>query len=399
MPLIFRINMSASQLEQAQRFERKAFRPFQTLIEGSILEFPENFEAVWNDNFGLRIWFAEKYARFRWFLGLSPSSRFVPGKDGYFFQVNARERNDVGESVQLSSMLDASLGFFPFTPSELSKWEQAVSGRRTILGEKGFEYLFTVAPDKSVIYRDKLPSGYTVVGPGRAEQLLTFLEAKRLPVVNLVKVLLERRISDFPYPIFLKTDSHWNRIGAFFAAQAIIEQSQYAEPHSLDDYIIKADDRWFHKGFSSQIGFPLKEPFYRLKRVNWKAERVSKVEQKELVYEQLLPSSRVKPELMKKNGSTVVKWGGKRVKRMKAYFNPAAKGYDLIVVCGDSFAAKMMPYLVSHARLVLHVKTTSTFPGEFIKHLRPAGPERKVLVIQELAEKYLQTRFPETPEL
>jgi alginate O-acetyltransferase complex protein AlgJ len=89
------------------------------------------------------------------------------------------------------------------------------------LRQRDIAYVFTIAPDKHVIYPEHMPSSIRVVqATSRTDQVYAALEHSGVSVVDLRPALLEARDRERLYYL---TDTHWNDRGAFIAYQCIIE--------------------------------------------------------------------------------------------------------------------------------------------------------------------------------
>jgi alginate O-acetyltransferase complex protein AlgJ len=118
----------------------------------SIAAFPTGFGLWFDDHFGFRSVLVRWYGETRLFvLGVSPSSAVVKGRDGWFFY---------GDDKAIEDYASAQ----PMTSAELANWRAAIVRARDWLRARGIAYVFTVAPDKHVIYSEEIPPTLARIG-------------------------------------------------------------------------------------------------------------------------------------------------------------------------------------------------------------------------------------------
>jgi alginate O-acetyltransferase complex protein AlgJ len=174
----------------------------------SIAAFPTNFGLWFDDHFGFRSVLVRWYGETRLFvLGVSPSAAVVKGRDGWFFY---------GEDEAIEDYASAK----PMTPGELANWRAAIVRARDWLGARKIAYVFTIAPDKHVIYGEEIPPTLARVGDvSRADQLFTALQDTGLAVDVRASLFEAKRVER----IYHQTDTHWNDRGGLVAYQRIID--------------------------------------------------------------------------------------------------------------------------------------------------------------------------------
>jgi alginate O-acetyltransferase complex protein AlgJ len=173
----------------------------------SIAELPANLGLWFDDHFGLRSTFIRWYGESRLFVfGVSPSAAVVKGRDGWFFY---------GDDMSIEDYVNIET----MSPPAVDNWRAAVLRARDWLHARGIPYVFTIAPDKHVIYSEAMPSTLTRLGEvSRTDQLLTALQDTGL-AVDVRPRLFEAKTRE---RIYQQTDTHWNDRGALVAYQQII---------------------------------------------------------------------------------------------------------------------------------------------------------------------------------
>ena len=140
--------------------------------------------------------------------GVSPSAAVIDGRDGWFFYADDKAVEDYA-NVELLD--DAAI----------ANWREAVVRARNWLQARRIGYVFTIAPDKHVIYGEEMslrPSP-RIRDTSRADQLFVALQDTGL-AVDVRPALFEAKARE---RIYQKTDTHWNDRGALIAYQQIID--------------------------------------------------------------------------------------------------------------------------------------------------------------------------------
>jgi hypothetical protein len=106
------------------------------------------------------------------------------------------------------------------------------------LEEQGITFLFVIAPNKETIYPEFLPDEInTTDNPTWADQIITGLEGKNVSVLDLRQPLIAEKSI---HPVYFKTDTHWNPVGAHLAYQQILKALQpdfpNLLPHPITDF-------------------------------------------------------------------------------------------------------------------------------------------------------------------
>jgi len=140
--------------------------------------------------------------------------------------------------------LDDFKGKIILTNEELLKIKNNITEQRDWLRKRNIQYLVVVCPNKQTIYPEYLPEwlakqkgSYTV-----ADQLVSYIKKNSdIDIVDLRKQLLLKK-KESKKTLYYKTDTHWNKLGAFYAYQDIMKHITIPDsvhlPLSLNDYKI-----------------------------------------------------------------------------------------------------------------------------------------------------------------
>jgi hypothetical protein len=173
----------------------------------SLAAFPTTFADWFDDHFAFRSQLVRWYGESRLFvLGVSPSTAVVKGADGWFFY---------GDDKSIEDYANAE----PMTDTALANWREAILRARDFLRARGIAYVFTIAPDKHVVYGETMPATIAKLGDlSRADQLFTALQDTGLAVDVRPAVFEAKRRER----VYQQTDTHWNDRGALAAYQQIV---------------------------------------------------------------------------------------------------------------------------------------------------------------------------------
>jgi alginate O-acetyltransferase complex protein AlgJ len=184
---------------------------------GSIAQLPAGFSAWFDDHFGFRSLLVRWYGESRLFvLRTSPSAAVIEGEHGWFFY---------GEDKSVEDYANVE----PMSDEALANWRAAILRARDWLRARNVAYVFTIAPDKHVIYADEMPRTLARVGElSRTDQLFTALQDTGL-AVDLRGSELEAKTRE---RVYQQTDTHWNDRGALVAYQQIIRAVRARVPRT-----------------------------------------------------------------------------------------------------------------------------------------------------------------------
>lgn len=218
------------------------------LTKDSYLQFSDDYTAYFNDRIPFRNALIQlnnsiDYRVFK----KSPSPDVLLGKDKWLFYVKESD----GDPIRSYSGNDL------YTDAELSAFAQNCVAQRDYLLSQGKEFVIFIAPNKERVYSEYMPSLYGRPAKNyRALQVYNFLkENTDIKVVYPYAELIEAKKS-LTETIYYKTDSHWNYIGAYVAATALLEELGVDMPKIGDDRISIVDTRGFSGDLIKMLNLP-----------------------------------------------------------------------------------------------------------------------------------------------
>ncbi len=211
--------------------------------DGSInTEYFSEFETYFSEHFGLRSQLVTLDGQLRsQLLGTSSNDDVVVGSDGWLFYGET-----LNDYMNINTLSDRAINNIHHNLTLFSQY----------CDENEVWFVFTVAPNKNTIYPEYMPSRYTVTDS--RDNLERFTEVYsafdeeyfRLAVSSQIEdAVKSQEMGHYSYcdmketllnaknlynqkeiPLYHKTDSHWNTLGALKGAQALIEHGFYHEP-------------------------------------------------------------------------------------------------------------------------------------------------------------------------
>lgn len=203
-----------------QETETKEKRELAQRPEWAINEsFSREYEAYYNDNFGLRPTVINWASKLK--IGLfrdSPQPELVQfGEEGFLF-FNEHNASDGGI---YSSYAHRNLA----STEQLENAFQEQSKLKEDLAERGIQYAVGFWPNKHSIYQNLLPLTMKMQVRGEtslADQAVGYFSEKGMPLFDVRKELVEKKEES---QLYFKFDSHWNLNGAYQAYRAFCKQT------------------------------------------------------------------------------------------------------------------------------------------------------------------------------
>jgi alginate O-acetyltransferase complex protein AlgJ len=348
-PLINRVIPLAGQsylLEKRKTAEKPEFR------WEKMFQYLKEFTPYYNDYFAFRsdLIFLNNLLKVKLFK-VSPTPSVLVGKNGWLFFDNPATQPGTVEYYR---------SLTPFSVKELEQWKNRLEQRQKWLAARGIHYLFIIVPNKNTIYPEFMPDHIRRANKkSRMDQLVEYLEKhSTVPFLDTRKALKDAKAQ---YPVYSKTDSHWNDYGAFIAHREIINYiSRYfkeAEPLPLSRFNIKTVN---HMGGDLAIMLSLHE---------------------EILRENIIRMKPSPPFTFKESRKANI---SRYVSQLQTHC-PTAPLPNILMV-HDSCYHRLRPFLSEKFSKILYIWDWDlNFYPEIIKHENPK------LVIDEIAERFLMT--------
>lgn len=179
------------------------------------LFFFQHLEKWFTDNFGGRATLIYYGARWQMdWIGIPANRNVLLGRNQWLFY-------DQHYRPGLPLFADFR-GQAPFSEEQLARIRSNLQQTQQALARCNIPFYLVMPPDKQTIYPDMMPFRRSEGVQTRADQLYATLST--LPGLRFVDLRPTLRLArqQEELPIYLKTDTHWNALGAFHGVQALM---------------------------------------------------------------------------------------------------------------------------------------------------------------------------------
>ena len=199
-----------------ENYENRVLATKPELTVDSYKTYPSEYEKYFNDNMPFRNNLVTMNAAIDYFIfGKSTNERVVKGKDDWLFYA------DRGDGDPISCYQGTNF----LSEEELETMAQNCLAVQAYLDGLGKEFVIFIAPNKERIYYDKMPEKYgTPAYTYKALQVVEYLRNNtNIRVVYPYDELMQAR-EFLKENIYYKTDTHWNWIGGYVGAAALMSE-------------------------------------------------------------------------------------------------------------------------------------------------------------------------------
>jgi hypothetical protein len=251
------------------------------------------------------------------------------------------------------------------TAEAVANWRLAILRANNFLRARGIAYVFTIAPDKHVIYDEEMPATLArITAVSRTDQLFTALQDTGL-AVDVRRPLEDAKGRE---RIYQQTDTHWNDRGAFVAYQRIIAAVRARVPTTPPPWT-----RGNFEPVERRVPAMDLAGMMGLKRV---------LEETDL---QLVPRRPRRARVIEPPGAAPTAEEGTLITEIDDPSLPRA------VVFRDSFVSRLVPFLSEHFSRAVYL-WQNDFDADVVEREHPD------VVIQEIVGRHLYSFIP-SPEL
>jgi hypothetical protein len=204
--------------------ENRVFHDKLEINPAKLDNFPEDFEAYYNDNFPFRNPLLKAFHKIKFsvFHVSSDEENVIIGKDGWYFLGGSEKDNYEGRGN--------------FSEHELELFTTLWNERLAYLSSKNIKTYWLICPTKHHIYSDKLPENVkNPFGETRTELLKKHLR-KTSPglVLDPTEFLKNQRKY---YKLYFQLDNHWNQRAGNLITRYVIENMQKDFPKLQTDFL------------------------------------------------------------------------------------------------------------------------------------------------------------------
>lgn len=281
----------------------------------NIYDFSSQFENYFNDTLPYRDILIECNAAINYYIfNESPSNNVIAGSDGWLFYIDT-----------LPDYKKTNL----YTDAQLEEIKNNMINTKNFFDEKGIEFIIFIAPNKASIYGSNYLPNYILQCNriSRTQQLVDYIKTNTdISIIFPERELLEASLSHPDNPLYFHLDTHWNYLGGYYGAKALLKELNIDLPDYEELNIIPVNEPvfpWNGYDLANMMGMS----DILTQDVNY---NISGYSDTTPIYDQYVAS---------KNAFNTF---------CRSYSN--ASDTRKIFFCRDSFGTPMMPYLASNFR-------------------------------------------------
>jgi len=182
--------------------------------------YPSKYESYLNDNFAGRSYFVEFYG---WLNSnilhkKTLSKRYILGEENYIFS--------------MPKSLPLYTGKRSVTEEQLNRIGKEFLERQIYFKSKGVKMYIQVIPSKYKVHSDKLPLLLHKGKNHMGDRFVKFFrENTTIPIIDGTVIMADKRIKE---SVYLKYDTHWSKLGAFYVHSVLIDSMKKDFPEMLE---------------------------------------------------------------------------------------------------------------------------------------------------------------------
>jgi hypothetical protein len=318
--------------------------------------FPTAFEKFFDDRFALRAKLLGLNGDLKYFVfDTSPTDKVLRGLNGWFYFMDEGDKEVLRHYPEM-------------TQRQLDHWAILIMQRKFWMDQHHIRYIVMIVPSKCTIYPENVPEPYRPVNlPSRTDQFINAVKSRSsVDILDLRPTVFDAKGKT---QVFLKTDTHWSRLGSFYAYQKMIS--------------------------SLKPWFPNMKPYEYKDLKTWNSEYLGDLS-KMMGFRDWLTESFTEAELKNRT------WQYSKDKGLPDQTNPLAayqpfateapgKGKPRAFVLFDSFMFPPLPFLAEHFSRAYFVRSRDM-------HFSQIEKEHPDVVIEEITERFLGKLRPKNYE-
>lgn len=223
------LNVSLGLIPDTKNFENRAMSPKPVFDINLLDPYPSKFEKYYNDNFSLRSLIIKYYnlLTLKLFKKSPLPDNVIIGNNGWLYLAGNEMKTYIGKE-RLSIL-------------QLEEWRTELENQKRYLEKRGCKFYFMVTPSKANIHSENIPYAYYQFNAQSwGEQLIEYLQ--KYSDINVISLYESFKDLKKHNQLYYKIDNHWNKKGAFFAANIVCERINRdfpnVKPLSISDFIV-----------------------------------------------------------------------------------------------------------------------------------------------------------------
>lgn len=151
----------------------------------------------------------------------SSIGRAIVGKNGWYFYTDPTDGNNLMDFYKRNL----------FDELQIEQFSERIYNTVEWCKEQNIECIFIIGPNKHSVYEEyypyERPDGMT-----RADQITQIFEKLDVPYIFPRNYIISKK-SEYDYPLYYETDTHWNQAGAYHAFILLKEKLQNIFPQII----------------------------------------------------------------------------------------------------------------------------------------------------------------------
>lgn len=220
-----------------ENHENRTLAAWPDLKQTNISKLPGKIESYYADHLPFRSQLIAGYARLLRPLDASVVTTVGFGKDGWMFYTNPKDGDPIG----------SYRGEDLFSMAELRQIVVDLRRTRDNLKKQGIDFVLFIVPNKERVYSEYMADRYGEPAESYGtKQLVDFLRAHTdLKVIYAYEEIMAAK-EEFPdLPLYYKTDTHWNGLGAYVGARALLQELDIELPELKRENVRKIGEHEF----------------------------------------------------------------------------------------------------------------------------------------------------------
>jgi len=200
-----------------ENLEKRTLAERPTLSLEEIAAYPKAYEEYYNDHLPFRDWLIKTYNSMMVHVFHTSSSKdVILGKDGWLFYGSSTD----GTSRQCYD------GSMLFAAEELEQIAANLTKTKDRLAQQGTEFVVFIAPSKERVYSEYMPD--YMGEPAQLcmlNQVISYLRAHTdVKVIYPYEEMMAYKKAHPEQLLYYQTDTHWNDLGAYIGARALLSE-------------------------------------------------------------------------------------------------------------------------------------------------------------------------------
>lgn len=200
-------------------YENRSFYEAPVIGETSYKDFARTFESYYNDRIPFRNQLIAMNNNLNYFLFHSTTGdQVLIGKDGWLYIADKSQGNQIANYLGKDTLKE----------DEIKLAADNLVANARFFEEQGIEFMIFVSPNKSRVYPEYMPDYMGEPAEFyQLKQVIEYLEANTdLKIVYDYDEIMKTKeaLKEKNIPVYHKVDTHWNYVGAYAGAKALLEE-------------------------------------------------------------------------------------------------------------------------------------------------------------------------------